>query len=217
MSLKKIKIIIITDSPGQLCNQLWSYSPFIAQAKKINAKLLICRFDKYVHNFPNIMNEKNITFCSTRLRILARLVNKIIPQRILRMSGVGGWGPLSLIKSWDHIKPEINITDRDYIKKLFKLPCYERNARKRIGVHVRQGDYAHWRRGRYFYSFQTFAIKARELAVNLFPSSDIEFAIASNVGAEEFCKVNSNSVYYPSNSPLEDLGLLASCDVISRP
>ena len=65
-----------------------------------------------------------------------------------------------------------------------------------------------------FFDFETMAIKARELADRLFPDSEIEFAVASNVRAEEFCKINKESIYYPNNSPLDDLGLLASCDVI---
>ena len=80
-------MIIITDAPGQLCNQLWSYSPFIAHAKKINAKLVICVFEKYKDLFPNVYDEPNITFCAPRLRFLARLVNKKISQRLLRIIG----------------------------------------------------------------------------------------------------------------------------------
>lgn len=209
-------LIIITDAPGQLCNQLWSYSPFIAYAKKINAKLMICGFDKYKDLFPNLHDEPIISFCAPRLRFLARLVNKKIPQRLLRMINFDRGG-VALIKSWDHIKPEIGFSDKYYIKKLFRLPSYGKTDVKRIGVHIRHGDYITWRRGRFFFDFETMALKARELADRLFPDSEIEFAVASNVRAEEFCKINKRSIYYPNNSPLDDLGLLASCDVILGP
>lgn len=216
-SSKRKPLIIITDSPGQLCNQLWSYSPFIAHAKKINAKLVIYGFDKYEHLFPNIRDEKNITFGAQRLRSVARLVNKKIPQKIIRMTGFDRGSRLSLVKSWDHMKPELNVSDREYIKKIFRLPSYERKGIKRIGVHIRHGDYMDWRGGRYFYDFQTLALKATELADKLFPYSETEFAVASNVGAEDFCEIKKNSVYYSKNSPIEDLGLLSSCDVVLGP
>lgn len=51
-------MLIINDKPGQMCNCLWSYAPFIALAKEKNIKIALPHFYKYSNNFINLRKDK---------------------------------------------------------------------------------------------------------------------------------------------------------------
>jgi hypothetical protein len=45
-------MIINYDSPGQLCNRIWSLIPSIAYGLKYEEKVLVINFDEYLPVFP---------------------------------------------------------------------------------------------------------------------------------------------------------------------
>ncbi|GAA4439063.1 hypothetical protein GCM10023188_35070 [Pontibacter saemangeumensis] len=47
-------MIVLNKHPGQLCNRLWAYVPYITLSLKDNHKLLILHFDEYYHQFENL-------------------------------------------------------------------------------------------------------------------------------------------------------------------
>jgi len=53
-------VLIINDKPGQMCNCLWSYSPFIALAKENNVKVALPHFYKYADLFVNLNKDDHM-------------------------------------------------------------------------------------------------------------------------------------------------------------
>ena len=66
-------MLIIFDKPGQLCNRLWSYAPFISYSmcNKVNLRILF--FQEYKGLFDNSLSFKNIRFSKNN-----KLINLII-------------------------------------------------------------------------------------------------------------------------------------------
>ena len=136
-------MIIITDKPGQLCNRLWAYSPFIAFCLKHNRRLRILHFDNYNHYFEDLDRYNNIKiglFESPKsYRYFHRLIKifqsfkfQNITSRIQFHLHEKGDKPdltgylskkksLLISKSWMKF-PDQNIMDeyKDEIRKLFK-------------------------------------------------------------------------------------------------
>lgn len=55
-------MIIINDKPGQLCNQLWSYIPFIATSLEHKNTFVTLYFEDNFYLFENLNRFKNIKF-----------------------------------------------------------------------------------------------------------------------------------------------------------
>ncbi|WP_159321666.1 hypothetical protein [Spiribacter roseus] len=217
MGFKK-KLTILIDSPGQLCNQIWSYAPFIARSKRDGSNLIICGFQQYKDLFPRLLEESHVSFCPPSLNLLADLANKNLFYKIIEIVGLSRAHSLALVKSWDSENAAIDSIDKKYIREIFELPYFKRKDDvKRVGIHIRHGDYERWRDGRYFFTFETMALKALEAAKKIFPHTAVEFAVASNVPAHQMSRHISNLKYNPKHSVTQDLGLLASCDLIVGP
>lgn len=90
-----------------------------------------------------------------------------------------------------------------------------RSGRFLVGVHVRQGDYASFKEGRYFYSHREYrAVMERVRAA--FADRDVAFLVCSDapIPADAFAGL---AVHYGNGHELEDLGALAGCDRLVGP
>lgn len=127
-------MIVFNDKPGQLCNRIWSYAPFIAQSLKENNKVLILLFGDYAELFENLNCNRNIRFINVNnsfycnsLKLLFYTLRKI-PDPILFFFnlkvdkiqwGKENWpyktlfdkGNVVFLSGWYH--PQYN----DYLKK----------------------------------------------------------------------------------------------------
>ena len=81
-----------------------------------------------------------------------------------------------------------------------------------IGVHIRQGDYRGWRKGRCFFTLPQYAGWMRELAEQ-FPGKKVAFLVCSDEPrrSEEFPGL---SIGIGPGSPMGDVYALAKCDYI---
>ena len=84
-----------------------------------------------------------------------------------------------------------------------------------VGVHVRQGDYRQWKKGRFFFTISQYANWMRVLAEQ-FPGKKVSFLVCSDERRhrEEFSGL---SVGFGPGFPLGDLYALAKCDYIFGP
>ena len=84
-----------------------------------------------------------------------------------------------------------------------------------IGVHVRQEDYRHWRKGTCFFTIPQYASWMRELA-DQFPGQKVSFLVCSDEPRrqEEFPGL---TVGFGPGSAMGDLYALAKCDYIVGP
>lgn len=81
-----------------------------------------------------------------------------------------------------------------------------------IGIHIRQGDYADFMGGKYFYTVSQY-IHLMEKVEALFPNQQVAFLICSNVQQkpEDFSSFN---VTFATHHLVEDLYSLAQCDYL---
>ena len=84
-----------------------------------------------------------------------------------------------------------------------------------VGVHIRHGDYAKWRHGRYYFPVAKYCEWMAEL-VGQFPGRNVSFLVCSNEprSASEFPGL---SVRSSTGVPIEDMYALAQCDYIIGP
>jgi hypothetical protein len=89
------------------------------------------------------------------------------------------------------------------------------NAEVVIGVHIRQGDYRQWRKGRCFFTMPQYTAWMRELADQI-PGQRVSFLVCSDEPRrqEEFPGL---SVGFGPGFPMGDLYALAKCDYILGP
>lgn len=85
-----------------------------------------------------------------------------------------------------------------------------------IGVHVRQGDYANWMGGRYFYGADVYERQMRQ-ALTLFPDQRIHFILSSNDLPEALRQVALPVSFGTGLTAVDDLYTLAACDYILGP
>lgn len=112
-------MIVIIDSPGQLCNRLWAFTPFIAFCLKHNIRLCVINFSHYAHYFENINRYKTIKIGLLNSNFSYRVFKKIIrsfeidklSKKIFTLDETAGSfqelqtaistpGTLHLIRSW---------------------------------------------------------------------------------------------------------------------
>jgi len=112
---------------------------------------------------------------------------------------------------------------RAYFKPLAKHLSASRDAVEHLrqrsdlvaGVHIRRGDYAGWRQGRYFFPVSRYGEWMTELA-RQFPGRRVSFLVCSNEprSPNEFPGL---SVGFSTGVPVEDIYALAECDYIIGP
>lgn len=66
-------MLIIYDKPGQLCNRLWAFAPFISYAMNNKVDLHILFFQEYMAQFDNCQSFRNIRFSKH-----SKLINLIL-------------------------------------------------------------------------------------------------------------------------------------------
>jgi hypothetical protein len=91
-----------------------------------------------------------------------------------------------------------------------------RNGSKRVvGIHIRHGDYKTFEGGRYFYSFEQYAVVMRDIRA-LFPGEAVRFLVCSN--AELDAKAFGDLDFIGGTGHfVEDLYALAQCDYLAGP
>lgn len=211
-------MIIIMDSPGQLCNQLWSYSPLIAKAKEDKQTIYINGFYDYKNHFPNLSQHKFIRFINPKWSDCLESALRTF----VKTDGVSAELPgrsSVVFSSWSLPQDTQRfIRNADFIREVFKIPNglgFERQSTDVvIGMHVRRGDYKYWNNGKYYYTNNYYAAIAEALQSQL--KGNIKFFIASNEPTDELLSKIPNS-FSLNISAISDLQSLSMCDYIFGP
>lgn len=236
-------MIIIKDKPGQLCNRLWAFTPFISDALESNHKVIILHFYDYYKYFENLKIYKNIRFVKnveslTFYNIIFKILNRI-PESILLRFGVSYncrsiGNEINLknkyifINSWTQIKPN-KLLKLAEIQKLFlpkiryknKVDNFIFDKRKSfdliIGVHIRRGDYKKYRNGRYFYTDSNYLNFLFQITKEFEHNKKIAFLLCSNEKINLEVYRNFSIFQVPNANLIEDLYALSKCDYIMGP
>lgn len=138
-------MIVLNKHPGQLCNRLWAYVPYITLCLKNNHKLLILHFDEYYHQFENLrtlpgirVGEPYILKKNHYWKWFFLHVAKPLPQRLLHFLDVyadkefweqahwqaalaGRNANIIFRKSQEHVKVDASLPEfQEQIRHLFR-------------------------------------------------------------------------------------------------
>lgn len=84
-----------------------------------------------------------------------------------------------------------------------------------VGVHIRQGDYASWKGGKYFYSVKQYRTLMQS-TVSAFPNENIKFLVCSDAELKSSDFGSLPVVIGPGN-PVREMYALAGCDLLIGP
>ena len=238
-------MIVFTDKTGQLGNQLFEFSTFIANARQHNSKLINFYFNDYGHFFQGYTQKDPLIVTRTGRATLDKILRNLLRapftlklftafNRVLQ--GTGSAQDISTFNSTQKVflkngswftNFEQFYHHADFIKSYFSLlPEREKQISQHfnrikknydvvIGLHIRRGDYATFLDGKYHYSDQIYAAKIRE-AIQVFPGKKVGELVCSNEIID--------ASHFP-NIPLhkglghfiDDMYTLAKCDYILGP
>lgn len=108
-----------------------------------------------------------------------------------------------------HPKEKIELDSINFISTTGENGTYDR----RVGLHIRRGDYKDWRSGDYFYSDGFWLVKAKELL-----SANAQVYIYSNEQDSLLCqKMQALGCVLSKGSPSEDLSRMTYMDEVIGP
>jgi len=225
-------MIINYDSPGQLCNRIWSVVPSIAYGLEYNEKVLIINFDGYTADFEDLNRNKLISFASKNLfrkfihslKVRGHIQNgrPNIFSRLLKWNMVEGWsnrlGNEEMVyKQADEIRNifgfKKEITDPvDSLFSSFDTDCVI------VGVHIRRGDYKEWLDGIYYYADEDYYYVMKTLREQLkSKGKTVKFLLCSNEKIELAGFNGLDCFTMPQSSGAKDLYALSKCDYVTGP
>lgn len=240
-------MIILKDKPGQLCNRLWAFAPFIALAFEKRKLILIPHLAEYLHFFERTEKKATVIFLEgsqksilKALEILQKLLRRI-PMSLRNYLHISVDKPvdpaylksktgLYFIDSWTNSKP--NELMQKYRKELSNLFEPKSSSRSKvdsvfeswntdfttiIGVHMRRGDYKEYRDGIYYYSNEEYLGVLEKLKSNFSNPDKIAFFVASNEDVSTKDFPEIKMVKLQNPNPVEDLYALSKCDYILGP
>jgi hypothetical protein len=132
-----------------------------------------------------------------------------------------------ILSGWELRAPVAMGAHADTVRRLLRLDPVHVAAGQRavdrarrdgelvIGVHVRQGDYAQWQDGRYFYPDQQYITFMRSAAA-AFPAQRVSFVVCAS-SPKQAGTWSGLPAHSAPGDPYGDLAALAACDRIMGP
>lgn len=240
-------MIILKDKPGQLCNRLWAFAPFIALAFEKGKIILVPHLAEYLHFFERTEQNGTVVFLESSqksilkgLEILQKLLRRI-PLSLRNYFHISVDKPIDpaylkskaglyFIDSWTNSKP--NELMQKYRKELSNLFAPKASSRSKVdiefeswnveyitivGVHMRRGDYKEYRNGIYYYSNGEYLGVLEKLKSNFSDPDKVAFFVASNEDVSTKDFPEIKMVKLENPNPVEDLYALSKCDYILGP
>lgn len=224
-------MIINYDSPGQLCNRIWSLVPSIAYGLEHSEKVFLVNFYEYSDYFENLNKNKLVSFTSKK--IFKRIIHSLkvrgyiengksnIFYRLLKWNLIEGW-PVRLdnsenVQKQAHVIRDIfrfNIKISSPVDEIFSLL----EDTIVVGVHIRRGDYMTWREGIYFYSDENYVSLMSQLRRQLMiDGKRVKFLLCSNETINMSNYSEFDCFIIPETSGEKDLYALSKCSYIIGP
>ncbi|MDR1716616.1 MAG: alpha-1,2-fucosyltransferase [Prevotella sp.] len=224
-------MIINYDSPGQLCNRIWSLLPSIAYGLEYKEKVLAINLDKYSLDFENLNSNKYIRFASRKF--VRRFLLSMKARGYIRNGKPNIFSKLfrfNLIEGWSNRlgNEELVIKHSDEIRKIFTFRSEvtdvvdalfsNLNDRIVVGVHIRRGDYAEWNNGIYYYTDEEYLHVMKDIKKQFDnKGQNTKFLLCSNesLDIEHFEELDCFII--PDSSGPKDLYALSKCSYIIGP
>lgn len=225
-------MIINYDSPGQLCNRIWSLIPTIAYGLEYDEKVLIVNFDEYSSYFENLNKNPLISFSSKKL--LKRFIHSLKVRGYIQngrpnlLSKLLGW---NMVEGWPIRLDNCEMVESqtDNIRTIFRFNDEITNSVDKVfhslnnneivvGVHIRRGDYKNWLGGIYYYTDEEYISVMDDLSEQFEKENKvIKFLLCSNepINYDKFSKFDCFNI--PGTSGEKDLYALSKCNYIIGP
>lgn len=234
-------MIIIAKHTNQLCNRLFTYLPILSYALEAGERVVIMfQYEGYRGFFPNLERGGVVSsrFYTRSLRgglraktlyAIASVLDKVVHLIIKPGEPVPLRKPLGVL--FGHKYRQAHHDDayvdkhRDALKHLFDPPAdvtrsidadfaTARTGQEIVvGVHMRRGDYAHYRDGQFYYPDEVYARHMKAMEEQL-SGQPVIFLLCSD---EPICADNFRqfrTFRMSGGGTLHDLYGLASCQYI---
>ncbi|MBK5722328.1 alpha-1,2-fucosyltransferase [Dysgonomonas sp. Marseille-P4677] len=224
-------MIINYDSPGQLCNRIWSQLPSVAYGLEYEEKVKLINFDEYSRDFEDLNVNRLISFTTCKFLkrfFLSMKVRGYIqngrPNIFSKLLG------LNLIEGWSNRlgNPEMVEKHSDAIRDIYRFK-YDSIAhidtaigKSRdyllVGVHIRRGDYKTWLNGIYYYTDNVYIRIMKQIEDQVAEEGKkVLFLICSNekMDLDNFRPLDCFA--FTDSSAITDLYALSKCDYIIGP
>ena len=233
--------MIFARDKSQMCNNLLQYAHVYAWGREHGRKVISMRFS-YKYQYFHICHT-NLTGFGWYLLAKYLAALKLIPtasfkhsdcdrkaleQQMLKHRNivVSGWN----VRFYDlFLKYRQEICDLFRIDSQYTDPVIlkmheaEQGAKGkvlRLGVHIRRGDYAQWKEGRYFFENTTYAQHINRFK-ELYPFEEIHTYLSTNdpsISAESFQELCPEvQIHLLNNNAPADLFMLSECDFLIGP
>lgn len=225
-------MIINYDSPGQLCNRIWSLLPTIAYGLVHNEKVLIINFDEYMSHFENLNKNHLISFSSKKL--LKRFIHSLKVRGYIQNGRPNILSKLfgrNMVEGWSIRMDNNEMVENqaDTIRHIFSFNNEITNSIDEVfrslnqeeivvGVHIRRGDYKTWLGGVYYYTDDEYISIMNDLSEQFEKKNKkVKFLLCSNelINHNNFGKLDCFCI--PNTSGEKDLYALSKCNYIIGP
>jgi hypothetical protein len=227
--------MIFVRDKGRMCNNILQYGHLYAWGREHKRLTVSMRF-AYKYQYFKICNTRYHHFA---VYVFAKYASKwgLIPVVRFDDDGVDYSANerkmlnnrMIVVEGWYVRFPELFIKYKDEIKDLFefdlvisekidkKLEKYNCHDIIRLGVHIRRGDYAKWKGGKYLYSDQQYISIIRNFIEIHHQQNVVVFICGNDPSIDKNCFINAigqDRVLFPDGNPGEDLCLLSKCDYL---
>jgi hypothetical protein len=224
-------MIINYDSPGQLCNRIWSLVPSIAYGLEYGEKVLVINLDEYSGDFEDLNSNKLIRFAShkTIKRIPMSLKTRgyiqngksNIFRKVFNLNFVEGWsnrlGNAGMVEKQSDAIRKIFTFKFDITNPVDQLFANQ-NEFIIVGVHIRRGDYKEWLNGVYYYTDDEYICILKNIEEQLkLEGKKVRFLLCSNEKIDLYNYKHPDCFIIPNTSGPQDLYALSKCNYIIGP
>lgn len=228
--------MIFVKGYGQMCNNWLQYAHVYAWGRENDIRTVSMRFAykyKYFH-ISSTSYHNFFVYLFAKLLIKCKLIkclwieganavtDKVICQLkhsdMISLDGFDFRFPALFMKYDKEIRQLFAFNSSIGRKKrwLSSLP----EADLRLGLHVRRGDYAKWKGGKFFFSDETYAQVVKRFAA-LFPKKKIQVIITTNdphININLLKEISGvEEIYLSFGNPGEDLFVLSECQYLVGP
>ena len=233
-------MIVIAKHTNQLCNRLFSYLPVISYALEAGKPFhFLFQYRGYEGLFPNLREGGIKSYWATRsidggalpkaFYAIVRALDKVVHLVLKPGEAIPLLEPVGVLfnPKWREVRYDAAYVEkhREAITRLFApsaevLEAVRRKvcdgSRVTVGVHIRRGDYASFKGGRYFYDLDVYDRLMAEAESKLGKVGRVRFLGCSNdvVDASSFA---GHDVFFMDGGVMEDLYGLAHCQYIIGP